>query len=84
MELADEPSIEDRIGAIAARLDQAHEAIARGERVDLTGLDRETNLLCVRLAQAVPHSRKHLPKLEGVLDRLNGIEADLKQQFEAV
>jgi hypothetical protein len=76
----DELTIEAEIEQLADRLDSAQKAIGRGESIDLTGLDKQTNSLCQRIGATDPVPRHFLPSLEALFDKLNYLENDLKRQ----
>ncbi len=73
------------LGEVAAYVESAQGMMARGEWVDLAGLDKEVERLCLAITALLPEQAvEYAPELEYLHEQISALEADMRQKRDAI
>lgn len=78
-------NLEARLETLSHQIEQARAAVADGASPELAGLDDQVSRLC-RDIHALPRAdgQQLLPALQDVLERIEDLDAAMKQRFDDV
>lgn len=76
---------EELFGDIAEYVAKAHAILEAGQWVDLAGLDKDVEALCLSIASLSPEQAKeYAPELEYLKEQVEKLEAVMRQKRSAV
>ena len=76
---------ETLFGDIAAYIEKARGLLERGEWVDLQGLDKDVEALCLSVAALSPEqAQEYAPELEFLRDHMESLGAAIAEQRDAI